>query len=70
MTKPLVSQPTAAPTRKLKYGIVFGILVSAGVAALNVYNPSLANTLTPVIYALAGSLGVAVPAYVVKNERL
>jgi hypothetical protein len=66
--KPLVTQPTLAPTRKLQFGISGGVIVAALIAGLTAYDPDLAATWTPVIAAIAGSLGVAVPAYLVKNR--
>jgi len=63
----LVNQPSAAPTRKLQFGIWGGVVVAALLAALHAYDVTLANTWSPVISAIAGSLGVAVPAYIVRN---
>jgi len=63
----LVNQPTAAPTRKLQFGIWGGVIVAALIAGLHAYDVALASTWSPVISAIAGSLGVAVPAYIVRN---
>ena len=64
----LVTQPTAAPTRKLQFGMIGGALVVALVAGMSAYDAELGATWGPIIFALAGALGVVVPAYVVKNR--
>jgi hypothetical protein len=64
----LVNQPSAKPTRKLQFGIWGGVLVAAVIAGLTAYDIDLAATWVPVITAIAGSLGVAVPAYIAKNR--
>ena len=64
----LVDQPSAMPTRKLQFGIYGGIIVAMLIAGLTAYDLELAATWVPVISAIAGSLGVAVPAYLVRNR--
>ena len=64
----LVDQPSAMPTRKLQFGIYGGIIVAMLIAGLTAYDIELAATWVPVISAIAGSLGVAVPAYLVRNR--
>ena len=64
----LIKQPTAAPTRKLQFGIWGGVVVAVIIAGLTAYDVDLAATWVPVITAIAGSLGVAVPAYMAKNR--
>ena len=65
---PLVSQPTAAPTRKWNYGALGSAIVIAAIAGLTAYDPALGAVWGPVIGAVAGALGFAVPAYLVKNR--
>lgn len=69
MKKELVDQPTAVPTRKLQFGIWGGVVVAVLIAGLTAYDQGLAAVWVPVITAVAGSLGVAVPAYMARNEK-
>lgn len=63
----LVNQPTLRPMRKLQFGIWGGVIVTAAIAGLTAYDVDLAATWVPVITALAGALGVAVPTYMARN---
>jgi hypothetical protein len=65
---PLVSQPTAAPIRKLQFGIWGGVIVAMLIAGITAYDQGLAAIWVPVISAVAGSLGVIVPAYQAKSR--
>jgi hypothetical protein len=65
---PLVAQPSAAPTRKWNYGALGSAIVIAAIAGLTAYDPALGAVWGPVIGAVAGALGFAVPAYLVKNR--
>ena len=63
-----MKQPTPAPTRKVKYGILGGALVTAIVAGLDVYDHTLAVVYGPVIFAIAGALGAVIPAYAARDR--
>ena len=65
---PLVAQPSAAPTRKWNFGALGSAIVIAAIAGLTAYDPALGAVWGPVIGAVAGALGFAVPAYIVKNR--
>jgi hypothetical protein len=65
---PLVNQPSAKPTRKWNYGALGSAIVIAAIAGLTAYDPELGAVWGPVIGAVAGALGFAVPAYLVKNR--
>ncbi len=64
----LKSQPTLKPTRKWQFGAIWSAVIVGAVAALNAYDASLGAVWGPVIWAIAGSLGFAVPAYITKNR--
>lgn len=65
---PLVNQPSLTPTRKLQFGLIGGAVVAAVTAGLTAYDPELGAMWSPVIWAIAGALGVAGPAYMAKNR--
>lgn len=66
----LVNQPTLAPTRKWNFGALGSAIVIAAIAGLTAYDPALGAAWGPVIGAIAGALGFAVPAYVAKNRAV
>ena len=59
----LVNQPSAAPIRKLQFGIWGGIIVTMLIAGITAYDQGLAAIWVPVITSMAGALGVVIPAY-------
>jgi hypothetical protein len=64
----LINQPTAAPTRKLQFGIWGGVIVVMLIAGITAYDEGLAAIWVPVITAAAGALGVIVPTYQAKDR--
>jgi hypothetical protein len=64
----LVNQPTAAPTRKITFGIWGGVIVVMLIAGITAYDQGLAAIWVPVITATAGALGVVIPAYQTKDR--
>ena len=70
MEMPLISQATAAPTRKWNYGAFFSVVVAVIIAGLTAFDAELAGRWVPVITAIAGGLGFAIPSYLVKNRAV
>jgi hypothetical protein len=66
----LVNQPTAAPSRKWKYGALVSAVLGAAAYAAQIYYPEEFATWSPIAYQIAGALGFAIPAYVVRNEKV
>jgi hypothetical protein len=64
----LINQPTNAPIRKWNFGALGSAIVIAVIAGLTAYDPELGAVWGPVIGAVAGALGFAVPAYLAKNR--
>ena len=65
----LVSQPSVMPTRKWQYGALGSAIVVAVIAGLTAYDPALGAVWGPVLTAIAGAVGFAVPAYIAKNVQ-
>lgn len=70
MEMPLINQPTVRPTRKWDFGAVGSMIVAILIAGLTAFDVELAGKWVPVITALAGGFGFAVPAYFAKNRAL
>jgi len=70
MQTPLVSQQTAAPTRKWNYGAIGSVIIAVIIAGLTAFDAELAGKWVPVITAIAGGLGFAIPSYIVKNRAV
>jgi hypothetical protein len=64
----LINQPSLAPTRKWKYGAVVSALLVAAMAGWQAYDPQSAAQWSPLVFQIAGALGFAVPAYLVRNK--
>jgi hypothetical protein len=68
MTMNLVTQPTAALTRKMKGVTLAGGLTVALVAVINYYTPGLGDTLAPTITALLTYVAAVVNGYMLRER--
>ncbi len=66
----LVTQPTAAPTRKMTANGLGGVIAIGVLAALEAYYPGLGEILSEPVYALVAVVSGFISGYFVKEAKV